>query len=188
MKNPSAWIGQASATPLKRMQLPPPPAGYRERMPTFAEEPRLAMAGKDAFGREVRLAEEAASAWTAMSEAAESGGVRLLLLSGFRSISRQADIVRKKLDAGVPLEVILRVNAYPGFSEHHTGRAIDLGSPDCEHFSESFDTTREFGWLREHAAQFGFSLSYPRDNSSGITYEPWHWYLSKKAPIRSARS
>ncbi len=157
------------------MNLPPPPSGYEARMPRFAEETRLCDVGRDAFGREVRLAADAAAAWQAMRAEAERAGVKLHLLSGFRSIERQAEIVQKKLAAGQTLEAILRVNAYPGFSEHHTGRAVDIGSVDCEHLSEAFEATREFAWLRQHAARFGFTHSYPRGNPQGIAYEPWHW-------------
>lgn len=161
------------------MNLPPPPSGYANRLPRLAEETRLCDVGRDAFGREVRLAVDAAAAWAEMRAEAERAGVRLLLLSGFRSVERQAEIVRKKLAAGQTLEAILRVNAYPGFSEHHTGRAVDIGSADCEHLSEAFEATREFAWLREQAARFGFTLSYPRDNPQGIAYEPWHWCYAR---------
>jgi len=162
------------------MNLPPPPLGYEARLPRFAEETRLRGVGRDAFGRELRLEVAAAAAWEAMRAEAERAGVKLLLLSGFRSVERQAEIVQKKLAAGQTLEVILRVNAYPGFSEHHTGRAVDIGSADCEHLSEAFETTREFTWLSQHGARFGFTLSYPRDNAHGIAYEPWHWCHSRK--------
>ena len=157
------------------MNLPPPPAGYEARLPRFAEEGRLCGVGLDAYGREARLAVGAAAAWSAMRAEAERAGVKLLLLSGFRSVERQAEIVRKKLAAGQALAEVLRVNAYPGFSEHHTGRAVDIGSADCAHFTEAFESTREFAWLHQYAVRFGFTLSYPRDNLYGITYEPWHW-------------
>ncbi len=73
---------------------------------------------------------------------------------------------------------ILTVNAYPGFSEHHTGRAIDIGSPDCPLLTEGFARTKEFAWLQTHARRFRFALSYPLGNRFGIAYEPWHWCLS----------
>ncbi len=145
------------------------------------EARQLVDVGQDAFGREAQLAEDAAVAWAAMRRGAEREGVRLLLLSGFRSIEGQAEIVQKKLSAGQPLEAILRVSAYPGFREHHTGRAIDLGSPTCAHFSEAFGATREFDWLSQRAPQFGFTLSYPRGNPQGVVFEPWHWCLWEKA-------
>jgi zinc D-Ala-D-Ala carboxypeptidase len=161
----------------KVMPLPPPPVGYETRMPRHTEASGLRVVGQNVFGREVQLAPEAAEAWLAMQRSAEKEAVHLLLLSGFRSIERQAEIVRKKIEAGLTIESILRVNAYPGFSEHHTGRAIDLGSPDCTHFSEDFEATREFAWLKNHASQYGFFLSYPRANRHEIIYEPWHWNL-----------
>ena len=73
------------------------------------------------------------------------------------------------------MQEILRVNAAPGFSEHHTGRAVDIGTQDCEVLEEVFEKTSEFKWLQENAECFGFSMSYPRDNTAGFAYEPWHW-------------
>lgn len=170
--------------PHPSMQLPPPPPDYEKRMPRLDEAARLCGVGADVFGREVRLSPEAADAWLAMRGAAETAGVRLLLISGFRSIERQTEIVRRKLEAGAILEDVLTVSAYPGHSEHHTGRAVDIGSPDCAHLTEAFETTREFLWLAEHAAGFGFVLSYPRDNPHGIAFEPWHWCLTP-APCKT---
>jgi D-alanyl-D-alanine carboxypeptidase len=74
------------------------------------------------------------------------------------------------------LQEILKVNAAPGFSEHHSGRAIDIGTPGQPPAEESFEHTAAYAWLDAHAEQFGFRLSYPRGNSHGISYEPWHWY------------
>ena len=73
------------------------------------------------------------------------------------------------------MEQILRVNAAPGFSEHHTGRAVDLGTHDCEALEEEFEQTDAFVWLERNAESFGFAMSYPRGNASGFAYEPWHW-------------
>lgn len=147
-------------------------------MPRFAEAELLVPVGLDAFGREARLAPAAAGAWHAMRAAAAANGVTLILLSAFRGIARQGELVAKKLTAGATLEEILRVNAYPGFSEHHTGRAVDLGSPACEPLTEAFARTQEFSWLDRRASDFGFRLTYPRKNTHGIAYEPWHWCWS----------
>ncbi len=160
---------------MRAERLPPPPNGYGERMPRHEEATLLRVVGRDASGRPVRLEKGAAEAWEAMRAAAERGGVRLLLLSGFRSVGRQTEIIEGKMRLGVGWEDILKVSAYPGHSEHHTGRAVDLGSPDCPHLSEAFESTGEFGWLVAHAGAFGFTLSYPRSNRHGIAYEPWHW-------------
>jgi len=155
--------------------LPEPPEGYAARLPRQVEATKLVPVGLDVFGREQRLAPEAAEAWTSLCAAAARDGVRLLLVSGFRSVARQREIVQRKLAAGVPWTEILRVNAYPGHSEHHTGRAIDIGSPHSVHLNEQFETTPEFHWLVGQAGRFGFTLSYPRGGESGVGYEPWHW-------------
>ena len=137
---------------------------------------RLVAIGRAADdGRMVRLAPGAARAWARMRSAAAGEGVQLLALSGHRSIARQAAIFRRKLAQGEKLATILRYVAAPGCSEHHTGRAVDLGSPGSEWLDVRFGQTREYRWLRRHASRFGFSLSYPKRAKTGIGYEPWHW-------------
>lgn len=66
----------------------------------------------------------------------------------------------------------------PGFSEHHTGRAIDLSTPGSRCLDVAFEQTPAFAWLRAHAADFGYYLSYPVGNPAGYHYEPWHWCWS----------
>jgi len=156
-------------------ELPPLPEGYERRMPRYQEEAALILAGTDRAERPAQLSPETAEAWDAMRLAALNEGVELLLVSAFRSYSYQEEILRRKLERGIPWEEILKVSAFPGFSEHHTGRAIDIGSPSAPDLEEEFDRTAEFRWLMGHASAFGFKLSYPRDNPCGIIYEPWHW-------------
>ena len=126
-------------------------------------------------GKAVRLTPRAAAAWKKMRNAAAAAGVNLRPISGYRSVARQTRIIRRKLAAGERIGDILRFVAAPGCSEHHTGRAIDVGSPVHLQLDEHFARTAEFRWLRRHAARFGFHLSYPRRNRHGIGYEPWHW-------------
>ena len=135
----------------------------------------LVRIGKNPDGRIIRLAPRAAAAWEKMREAAACDGLVLLPLSGFRSVRRQTKIIREKLAAGQPIAAILRLVAAPGYSEHHTGRALDVGSPDDISLDEHFARTAAFRWLQRHAGRFGFYLSYPRRNPHGIAYEPWHW-------------
>ncbi|MSU46211.1 MAG: D-alanyl-D-alanine carboxypeptidase family protein [Lacunisphaera sp.] len=99
----------------------------------------------------------------------------LRLISGWRSVARQTAIIRGKLAAGECISRILRLVAFPGFSEHHTGGALDLGSPGVPQLDERFARTAGFRWLRRHGSRFGFHLSYPRGNPPGIGHEPWHW-------------
>lgn len=135
----------------------------------------LADAGPDCFGRPQRMIPAALTAWQQMQAAAAAEGINLMLISAFRSVDYQCELIRKKLDKGQSIEQILTVNAAPGFSEHHTGRAIDLGADDCLTLTEDFEETPAFRWLQANAQNFKFLLSYPRNNAAGICYEPWHW-------------
>lgn len=148
----------------------------RERgLAAFAEAKRLALAGLGTDGRDKFLAPAAAKAWLSMKQRAGAAGVELQLVSAFRSYEFQVALLRGKLAKGMALHEILRVNAPPGYSEHHTGRAIDIGTPGCAALDEAFENTGAFAWLTRHAQRFGFTLSYPRDNPQGYVYEPWHW-------------
>ena len=141
-----------------------------------SDEPRrLDFVGFAPDGRPMFLASKAASAWRAMQAAAHAEAVVLEAVSTFRSIAHQHALVARKLARGDSLAQVFAVNAVPGYSEHHSGRAIDLGTPGCAALDEAFEHTAAFAWLQQHAARFGFRLSYPRDNHHGVIYEPWHW-------------
>jgi len=145
------------------------------KLPVCLEPEELVNTELDFYQRPQRLTANAFTAWTAMKEAARDDGVDFFLISAFRSIDYQCQLIEKKLQAGQPLHEILQVNAAPGFSEHHTGRAVDIGTLGCDALVEEFENTSAFQWLSDEAGNHGFSLSYPRNNSYGICYEPWHW-------------
>lgn len=155
-------------------------------LPFCAEPDELAAAGADVFGRPAQLEPTALRGWQRMQQAAAAAGVDLHLVSAFRSIDYQAQLLARKLASGRSLQDVLSVNAAPGFSEHHTGRAIDIGTSGCPPLEEEFDQTQAFRWLSEHAKEFGFLLSYPKGSSGIICYEPWHWcfHLDKCAAKR----
>ncbi len=149
--------------------------GRNPRRPSYAEAHELEDVEPNIVGRMQKLAPETARAWRGMKAAAKIDGVELLLVSGFRSVSHQAELFRRKLAAGETIESILRVNAAPGFSEHHTGRAIDIATRGARPLTEEFEASAAFGWLQLQAARFGFGMPYGRDNAYGFIYEPWHW-------------
>lgn len=139
------------------------------------EATKLVVAETDQHGRQYLLTPKAASAWHNMKDAAHGDGIELLMVSAFRSVLRQVDIIQAKLDDGATIASIVEVCAPPGYSEHHTGRAIDITSPEDPELEIRFENTLTFLWLSQNAAQFGFSMSYPRNNNLGFQYEPWHW-------------
>ena len=145
-------------------------------MPLQEEATHLVVADHAPDTQEVLLNQPAASAWNALKAAAEREAVGFVAYSGFRSVERQATLVRHKLERGHAMADILLYLAAPGHSEHHTGRAIDVGAREQSPLSEAFETTREFQWLSGNAIRFGFRMSYPKGNSHRIGYEPWHWF------------
>ncbi len=129
----------------------------------------------DVFGRQPLLAEEAYSAWRTMRAQALADGITLQIVSAYRSAEYQKGLFRKKLDRGEDIEAILKVNAAPGYSEHHSGCALDVTSPGYKPLEEEFENSPAFLWLCNHAEDFGFTLSFPKCNAKGMSYEPWHW-------------
>jgi len=139
------------------------------------EPAALAFAGFDRYRRPLWLHPHAARAWTGMRDAAHRDDVVLEAISGYRSHDYQLGIFERKRARGLSVEDILTVNAAPGYSEHHGGRALDITAPGEPPAEGSFEATRAFDWLTANAGDFGFVMSYPRDNRHGIVYEPWHW-------------
>jgi D-alanyl-D-alanine carboxypeptidase len=151
--------------------------GAARRLPRYEEATELIDVGPNLIGRMQRLTPEAAAKWQQMVAAAASDGVRLLIVSGYRSYEYQAELIRKKIAAGQTIGEILSVSAAPGYSQHHTGEAVDVATPGSRPLTEEFETSDAFRWLTGHAAGHGFSMTYPRDNVFGFVFEPWHWAL-----------
>ena len=141
------------------------------------EEIDLIEIENDIYGRPQIAARIIAEPWFQMKAQAENEGVLLDIVSAFRSVDRQKEIIQRKIDNGGRIEEILKVCAAPGYSEHHSGRALDLTTHGCEPLTEEFDKTDAFNWLQGNAHLFSFRLSYPKGNKYGIAYEPWHWAL-----------
>jgi len=151
--------------------------GTQHQLALMPEPPTLAFAGFDRYKRPLWMQHDAALAWLKMQGCAASDNIVLEAISGYRGHAYQLGIFKRKLARGQSLDEILRVNAAPGYSEHHTGRAIDIGTPNEPAAEESFECTAAFSWLMQNAPDFGFRLSYPRDNQHDINYEPWHWFF-----------
>jgi D-alanyl-D-alanine carboxypeptidase len=154
----------------------PPRSGAR----IFREAMEIVSVGVDIYGRDQRLTPPAAEAWNEMKTAAEQNGETLQLVSAFRSVDYQKQLIERKLAAGQTWDQILRVSAPPGYSEHHTGRTIDITTPDFKPLTEEFERSSAFKWLTQRAHEFGFTMTYPRNNEFGIAYEPWHWTLRER--------
>ena len=105
-------------------------------------------------------------------------GISLQLLSGYRSINLQRDIFyeNKSIRNQTAIERSWD-SAPPGYSEHSTGYAIDVGDGNYPNtnFEVEFEQTPAFKWMKRFASRYHFVLSFPPNNKQGVTYEPWHW-------------
>ncbi len=111
------------------------------------------------------LAPEAADRWDQLKRAAARDGVGLVLVSGFRSVDRQRELIEAKLKKGNELKMILQVLAAPGYSQHHTGLALDIGTGTNIDVTEAFAHTDAFAWLSSHAGEYGFMDALPARQS-----------------------
>ena len=113
-----------------------------------------------------------------MQSKAAQRGISLQLLSGYRSIELQREIFyeNKSIRNQTAVERS-RDSAPPGYSEHSTGYAIDVGDGNYPntHFEVEFEQTPAFKFMKRFASKYHFVLSFPPNNKQGVSYEPWHW-------------
>lgn len=143
----------------------------------YEEAPQSELEAITADGR-IQLRSSAAKQFKAMVAAAKADGVRLVPISGFRSTNEQEHLFFDvKAQRGQQTTQRASVSAPPGYSEHHTGYAVDIGDATvaATNLSTTFENTKAFKWLEQNAARYSFELSFPQDNSQGVSYEPWHW-------------
>lgn len=157
--------------------LPPSAPGTLLGHFPYSEIPRNLLAPIVADGS-VLMHRTASERFLQMAAAARREGIILRPLSGFRSVADQEYIFfEMKAQRGEEAIQRAEIAAPPGYSEHHTGYALDIG--DGTNLSTdlqlSFEQTPAFQWLQRNAAFYNFELSFPKNNSRGISYEPWHW-------------
>ena len=135
----------------------------------------------------------AADALEEMLKGAEAEGYSVCVRTGYRPFSTQAYLFNgraSQIQWGTTMTLLeaeqeaRKVVAYPGTSEHQLGLAADImDSKDSTMKAESAEGLPVLKWLREHCAEYGFILRYPKDKQD-ITgwYEPWHFrYVGKDA-------
>ena len=128
--------------------------------------------------RQIKMRRTAAKKLKEMIIDAKAQGVKLVPISGFRTIVQQ-----EALFFGIGAQrnqtpaQRAAVSAPPKYSEHHTGYALDIGDgwAPATNLTTNFEKTTAFRWLENNAARYGFELSFPQGNLQGVNYEPWHW-------------
>jgi D-alanyl-D-alanine carboxypeptidase len=150
------------------------PRNYALRGLPLQREAALLVPVRDAVSGQLHLMTHATrAALLSMRSAAAVEGVNLAVRYAYRGLDDQDELICELLaGSSCTIADLLTWVAAPGYSEHHTGRALDFASiPE----DVPFQDTDAFSWLRESASHFGFTLSYLPDNPHGLVYEPWHW-------------
>lgn len=120
----------------------------------------------------------AVNAFIKMYKAAKKDGYDLVINSSYRSYEEQEEICNTYREL-YGENYVLNYVAMPGFSEHQTGLAFDIGSKNSNVFAES----KEYEWIREQAHKYGFiqRFSSKYDAITGFRAEPWHYrYVGKE--------
>lgn len=124
------------------------------------------------------LRPEAETALESMAQAAKKDGVTIMASSTYRSYDYQKTVYEKwvRIDGQEEAD---RESARPGTSQHQLGCAVDFGS-----ITDDFADTKQGRWVYAHAADWGWSLSFPREREdvTGYRWECWHFrYIGREA-------
>jgi zinc D-Ala-D-Ala carboxypeptidase len=141
---------------------------------------------KHEYQRYEKLHSEAALALMKLIYAARDEGVWIIPVSGFRTIANQEKLFQAQIRKTGSEAAAAKISAPSGYSEHHTGYAIDLadGHYPNQDITTDFQQSGAFHWLIQHANEFGFEMSFPPNNPQGVSYEPWHWRFRGSSQAR----
>lgn len=109
----------------------------------------------------------------------QTGIGSVLLSSAYRNVEEQQQLYDNDLaknEASTSQTV-----AQAGYSEHHSGYAVDL-SYQSKAGTSYLDGTGDYAWINENCYKYGFIVRYPdgKTADTGIAYEPWHFrYVGK---------
>ena len=123
--------------------------------------------------------------WVDMYTDAQSAGIDIFITSAYRSIDLQSKLFQNKIDSHMANgnskdQATVLAKEYltvPGYSEHHTGLALDIVTPSYQNLNAGFSDTDAGKWLKDNAHKYGFILRYPKEKEdiTDIKFEPWHF-------------
>ncbi|MCT1577422.1 D-alanyl-D-alanine carboxypeptidase family protein [Oceanobacillus kimchii] len=130
------------------------------------------------------MRQAAADALEELFADAQEEGLELYAQSGYRSYDRQ-DTIFAANAAENGEKHANKYSARPGESEHQTGLAMDVTSPEVNFSLETeFGETKEGKWVKENATNYGFIIRFPegKEEITKYQFEPWHLrYVGQKA-------
>jgi len=124
------------------------------------------------------LRKEALEIFSRIIDDAAQDGVKMVIVSAFRSASYQMSLYKRALQKKNNPDWM--GTAKPTYSEHQLGTTVDFSCSEIGYdLNESFENTPAFRWLRKRLKKYGLKMSYPRNNVEGYIYEPWHYRYIK---------
>jgi zinc D-Ala-D-Ala carboxypeptidase len=131
------------------------------------------------------LQRDAAAAFDKMQSTARNSGIDLSVVSGFRSVADQTDLWNNQVQRQGSASAAAKISAPPGYSEHHSGYALDIGANGVANLTAGFENTPTYDWLSKNAGSFGFEQSFTRTSAIGANNEPWHWRYTGTATAKA---
>ena len=127
-----------------------------------------------------KLASEVAFALMQTIYAAVDDSIQVVTVSGFRTVAKHKQLFQDQIQHYGSPETVRKTTTPPGYSDHHTGYEIDLADGNFPEKDITYELgeTKAFQWLIKNANQYGFEMSFPENNSQGVSYEYWHWRFS----------
>ena len=143
---------------------------------------------KNAWDEDIQIEKNAYKQYKALKKELKEDGVEIVLDSVYRSVKEQQNLWDEwSADPEKGIDYVRKFVAVPGYSEHHTGLAIDIGLIfDKKEEEEENIKIREnlYQEIHKHLSKFGFILRYPKDKEkiTGYNYESWHFrYVGQEA-------
>ena len=151
----------------------------QNKLPDDWEEKVEIITVKDAWGDDIKVEKQAYEKYLELKSALEQEQVYIELDSCYRSVAAQQELWdRWTREKGI--DYVRTYVAVPGYSEHHTGLALDICikvNGELVYENEDMIAQREiFAKIHAKLADYGFILRYleNRDDITGYAYEPWH--------------
>lgn len=153
----------------------------------WLESIRLCSATKST-GEEIFVEEKTLKQYYELRKALSENGIHILLTGAYRSTDYQKQL-SIRLEKKHGLQYVKDYVATPGFSEHHTGLAIDIclliRNTIVNQKDDLFNNKEIFAKIHQRLADFGFILRYPegKEDVTGYQYEPWHIRFVGKSEV-----
>ncbi len=161
--------------------------GPKNEISQEMDETELATLSDNSHQVDSRIAAD----YEAFSTAATEAGYPLAIISAYRSVAAQQEVFSTNVNALMSSEGLSEADAIaktketitePGYSEHHTGLAVDIVDQEWYNTYPNQVLDASYGdqpgaqWIAENAPEYGFIIRYPKNEEdiTGITYEPWH--------------